>query len=1135
MPLSSRRVLALSAAVTAAAALATTVAAGQSPAATPALIVSPASGPVAAGPVAIRVRAGTGLVVRLNGRLVTDRFSAPRRGIRQILVSPTHGLRYGRNVLRVSVRRDGRRVSQVRTFRVAATHPLAAAGVDRIALAGARVRLDGAASLLHPPARGKGAPRYRWSVVAVRGLPRGARPALTAAATAGAALVVPRTGSITIRLTVTAPDGRAGSDLVTVEADPPPVVRVETIAAQGGKRGVAVNGPNAATSAFYAADDVQYAWLQVVVLRRDDLALVSNRTYPCFFRPDDITGGRIPAEVRTCADKVDADVAKLTDDHLVVASSPAGSGPVAVRPPVGVWLALKRIGVVPWNWYGTDGFDLNTGLPGGTFSAIGVPGRPSLIVEHPAKDLRQAGTGAIATNLVRDNEKRYDVAGAGRVAVQTQAAGSDASRSVIRIGERSFSRVLVSGGAGLWAGGALHVVVVDPRDLSTTEYFENLSSGGREPGDRVLSIVAALRALRQAAPRPFGVAPVVVFATRGDPWAQLTVGRDELLDELSAWGVSPEQLAQLDADKVGSKDAKTITMVATAGRPLQASVTIGTTRPPDGTMALNPAPQEAVLARSGIYDHWELGTADPFAGTSGPKLAGAAELIGTLDRPKVPWPEEGNAGRTAAVKALGLAVLGTDDPRSQYWTLPYKSADWDRIKAAIAARTYPAPAPADYTAQDFAWAKDELVKEIGWLFWAHSHIDDLASPFASSQFSSWASFESIVNTIKGDIRLQDDGRSLRVQTEAGFKLLSSLGSEIPVVGKAFEIFDAYWDWATELGKLNGEPAESDFDTTVGRAGEGLRRRFEAAQSFMTGYLPDAIASDYDRLRIVGACGSKLAADWADCPYDHAGWTFTSADQKEAAGGIRAAARLTAYGELLPAKYTAWRLPASQNASPNARYAGLVYFKCWYPFANLPASAMYARRPWRASDYTITAFGSRSGAGTITDPFVMSLPGPESTDPLFGTGDGGLGMDRERFFGTYITVTSPLDHFPEVDTRTGWLPDCQPRSLAGAPSVPASLSLATAARRGLEVAFDVAAAGSRAQVALLAGTGAGAPAVATLSLRGLPRGRTSVALRIGRAAVQRLRRSGLRTAAVRIRVARPGARATTVLRRIAVRS
>lgn len=1132
MPPTCRRLAVPTAALAGAAAIAALATpGGPAAAASPSLILSPAPRLVAAGPVTIRVRAGAGLTVRLNGRLVTDRFSAPHRGVRAILVSPTHGLRFGRNVVRVSIRRGGRRIVESRSFRVAATRPLAAAGVDRMAIAGARVRLDGARSLLHPPARGQGALRYRWTVVSARGLPRGTRPVLAGSGTPDPRILVPRTGSVTVRLTVTGPDGRSGSDLVQVEADPPPVVRVETQAVRNGRRGVALAGPNDATSAFYAADDARYAWLQVVVLRRDDLSLVSNRTYPCFFRPDDITGGRIPGEAKACAATVDAELAKLSDDDLVVASSPAGSGPVAVRPPVGVWLALKRIGVVPWNWYSTDGFDLNVGLPGGTFSAIGVPGRPSLIVEHPAKDLRQVGTGAITANLVRDNEKRYDVAGAGRAAVQTQAAGSDASRSVIRIGDKVFSRVLVSGGAGLWAGGALHVVVVDPRDLSTTEYFENLSSGGREPGDRVLSIVAALRALRQAAPRPFGVAPVVILTTRGDPWAQLTVGRSELLDELAAWGVSPEQLAQLDADHVGSKDAKTITMVATAGRPLQSSVTIGTTRPPDGTMALNPAPQEALLARSGLYDHWELGTTDPFAASGGPKLAGAAELIGTLDRPKVPWPEEGNAGRTAAVKALGLAVLGTDDPRSQYWTLPYKSADWDRIKAAIAAQTYPSPAPADYTAQDLAWAKAELAKEIGWLFWVHSHIDDLASPFASSQFSSWASFESIVNTIKGDIHLQDDGKSLRVQTEAGFKLAVALASELPLVGKAFETFDAYWDWATELGKLNGEPAESDFDTTVGRAGEGLRRRFEAAQSFMTGYLPDAIASDYDRLRVVGACGSKLAADWADCPFDHAGWTFTSADQKEAAGGIRAAARLTAYGELLPAKYTAWRLPASQYSSPNARYAGLVYFKCWYPFANLPASAMYARRPWRASDYTITAFGSRSGAGTITDPFVMSLPGPESTDPLFGTGDGGLGMDRERFFGTYVTALTPLDHFPEGDTRTGWLPDCQPRSLSGAPTVPASLSLATVARRGLEVAFDVPAANARAEIALLAGR----TVVAVQRLSRLPRGRHAVALRLSRAAVRRLRDAGIRTAVVRLRVARPGARASTVQRRIAVRA
>jgi hypothetical protein len=230
------------------------------------VVLSPREGQtVSSGPVSVGVRAGNHSVIsaRLNGRPTGDRFGRARHGIRTVRLSPSHGARFGKNVLRVRVRprgaRHGGELHTVR-FRIAADGPLAAAGHDRKITLPGHVVLDGGASLSHLDAGRAGASaaahrrqhlRYSWRVVRApkhsrlarkrkrRGHAARAVPLVANAADAGGVddsdaavteLMPDQPGTYTAELTVSAPDGQTDTDLVSQTVVSPPYVEIDTMA-----------------------------------------------------------------------------------------------------------------------------------------------------------------------------------------------------------------------------------------------------------------------------------------------------------------------------------------------------------------------------------------------------------------------------------------------------------------------------------------------------------------------------------------------------------------------------------------------------------------------------------------------------------------------------------------------------------------------------------------------------------------------------------------------------------------------------------------------------------------------------------------------------------------------------------------
>jgi hypothetical protein len=1005
------------------------------------VVLSPQPGQfVPAGPLWVRVRAavGVGLRVGLNGRGIGGEFSGSRQGVRSLQVSASFGLQFGANVLRVRVGRG--RTSVVR-FRVGSGRPLAGAGLDREVAVGDGVVLNGRSSRPLPGSNGREL-RYSWAVIRTprsshveRGRSRSTGIAtrrnapsafrLVRGASARPLLITDAPGFYTVKLTVTG-GGRVGTDFVDVRADPPPVAYLSTSAKVNGGYGVKVDGPGVSGAAFYPGDSTK--WLQVVVLNRSDLTEISNTNYDCP-QATDAFAFTVP---QVCIDRVKAALSALPGCttanpgacRLVIAvSQPTIHGSGRVQAPVGMFQALgPSLGVRPWSWWVS-----NESVGRGTFSAIGVPGRPQDVVQRVAADQNVAAP-AISGSLVRDNEGNYGLVGTPRT-FSTQAPGSDASQNVVEIAGGRF--VATAGSRG-----GFQVVIVDPETLQGKSYW--FETGTQAVGPDLLRTLDNMRQVIKRAnddgQAPFSKPPLVIVTSRGVPRiAQIDGLRptDQTVANLAAeieraGGTRSAFLSVMDPGVRHTDALASYTLVGRADSPFgsgEESTGAGTTTPP----GLNSSPITGTMARSGPYDGLALQTpvlAGAGSGGDGPN--GATQLTQLAVAAPSAWPETGKPGPTAAIKWLGQQVLGTNDPRAQYWTLPYSAANWDKISAEIAKQSY--TSTPDFTAAELKGAQTELEQEIDWLITTHEYAADLAAPFQQSAFTSWADLQGIAATIAGDVQVSPE-QKIAAQSLAVFDFARMALKEVPLVGKVFAFSNEVYDFAAQIAKIQGAPAESKFNTSVADAGKQLAERLTTAQGFITGQLPNSIVSDYARLKTVGTCASVVQADFQKCPTDHAAWQYTQNDQLEAAKTVRAGAATAAYGALLPAKYNLYQLLTHWRTTANTGYGGLEGIVCHAPFKDELPNGQFAKPIFRTTGpnhkldlYQIYALGYTTGTGVITDPYVMNLPKANVTDGIFGTGAGQLGANPETFFDRFFQPDPGL-HYPERDTFTAWSPLC----------------------------------------------------------------------------------------------------------------
>lgn len=956
---------------------------------------------------------------RLNGRHVGDDFLLGRpakgdgcpRDVRstrgrtcRLRASPSHGLRYGANVLRARFKRHKSVSVRKIRFRVARNRPLAAAGRDgKYGDPGQRIHLNGRRSLIPPPVRHRLADsgtrarlRYRWQLMSA---PHGSDAKLTGAHTARPSLKLGKIGRYKVRLTVTAPGGRTGSDSVLVQSetqgvpggvqtDRAPAVWIDTMAFAPGSDQSAIK----VGDQYYTSEND--SWAQLVVLDRQTLKPIegdlANQSYQC-----------PTAEDLGCEDYAEAelkhDLASLPSTDLAIVANPynrsQSDDPFQLAH--NLEESLTRIGVAPTG-FNDDYFQSSLGA----ISAIGVPGTTPGKGDWHSVVSRDQGAGEMHGYLIRGSDGDYTFQAPDRVDFDTQAKGSSPSQNVIQVGDKSFTQ---SFNGGIRDGGGFQVVVLNAQTLQPDSseppggYWFETDHSDRQA---LINQVTAMQDLLHQANAATGLDRKLVFiASLGSPAIQyyrrsgqgpddvLNTDLSQLVDEVEQLGGTRTSFYKMLDPGLYGDNGYSYSLLSLSnsggGQGVQA-IQPGVSG--NGTGPLNVAPVSGTLGRTGPNYDFELQGAPRFGPEQAPDPSrGASELIRVALQPPSLWPEQDptvfpdaaeRARKQAAVCWIGMDVLGTDDLRGQYYTEGYvngqfNSSFWNQTAARVQNLDYSdytdwltqqgngSLCRPSFTTADLEWAKTELAGpttrsftvggEIGWLESTHAYLDKLATPFVDKVFESWAELQDLKSTVKHDTGASND-EEVRASVGALFNFFRGLTEIVPGIGEGAIAVNDIYDFATDISELDGKPADDDFSTTVGKVGKELVDRMDQGQKVLRQQLPNVISADYQKLKTVGSCASEFRSDWAGCPrpFDHSDWQFGQTAQDNAAATLAKSNTVWAYGELLSARYNLYKLPPwwRTTVGDNRDFNANAFPATVFPFEGLPGTAQLARPIYR---------------------------------------------------------------------------------------------------------------------------------------------------------------------------------------------
>ena len=171
------------------------------------------------------------------------------------------------------------------------------------------------------------------------------------------------------------------------------------------------SGPD--ISCFYA-DPSPDSWVQIVVLSRDVLSLVSNTDLQCPEATEKRFEDKFNYFGNPCNKLLSSTIGALSSSDLVVAVNQPGTP--NVQPPIGIDAVLGNIGgnsgigASP-AWYdASNGSNPKTQIDPvrGTFSAIGVPGLArDQAISNASMNFKDSGSGALNAAVTIDNSLLY--------------------------------------------------------------------------------------------------------------------------------------------------------------------------------------------------------------------------------------------------------------------------------------------------------------------------------------------------------------------------------------------------------------------------------------------------------------------------------------------------------------------------------------------------------------------------------------------------------------------------------------------------------------------------------------------------------------------------------------------------------
>jgi hypothetical protein len=859
-------------------------------------------------------------------------------------------------------------------------------------------------------------------------------------------------------------------------ADPAPLATIATDAHQGSSVGIEITRPaKFSTPFFYPARPG--AWMQLLVLRRDNLNPITNASYPC---PPAHVAGQSAIAVLQCSAKIASMVRQLPDTDLVIAVSPDTGGSANPEGAVGYPQALSSIGVAP-----PRGWSPAPPYQGGTFAAIGVPGwRPGLATQF-AGSQRVANSAAIEGYLIRNNLNLYQFSSNQRLTFNTEAPGSSTIQNVTQVGSQSITTPVSGAGGFLVTVMPEYLLANHELPQATTAYFAT-GTGNYPTPTQVQTAQAALHSLNAALSSANAQSDLVLVSTRGDAGLHNTNSRYD--PEIVS---VQNDIAQLGGTVTGAENVF-------AGRDtytLAGSSRLGQGRGTEFSAPLSSPEGESrdqatgTMSRDG--SNFQLVFSDVQPTTPNASVNGGQLLADTVYKPPgtEPWPGSDNPGESNAITYIGNKVFGTSDPRTQYWTRTYSYETWEGYSKAIGALTPPstttpattgptttaptttapgtsaptttapstsavpgttAPAttapgttaPATtgptttapsstvgFTPQDFASAKNELQTEITYVERVNNYLDNLAKPYADAFLTSNAKLQAVANEVADNAQV-GTGQQTANTAISIIDFVASVASLAPGVGPAVAGGNAIFHLAMALSEVNGnQDAGASFSTKVAQLGSQMEDRLVATKNTLTQQFADIIVSDYAKLRTVGLC----TVPGTTCPAgDYSTWDITKqSDLNHQAQTLQYALESSFYSSVVAAQYKAYVMPPSRNTNLTY-FAGrdlLLRDVCfWKPEPKSDQIAVTVS----PGVSQISALGYITGDGTVPKPYVMHYLRANVPDKMFGPIDpaldinrGGLGVNKEAFFlATAQRVPAP-DYFPlgksgiQEPPDTGW--------------------------------------------------------------------------------------------------------------------
>lgn len=907
----------------------------------PRVVVSPRPGErIDVHTVRIVVRAGHlrgDVVANLNGVGIGTEFRPGKRGRQVVRASATHGLRFGRNVLRVTAYRGSVVRHATVVFRVGHRHPLTGAGRERRATPGSRVRLRGVVKL-HPSS--SATPRLRWRVIDAPRRSRLSRGGASGSASGGAGLRRPRSmrpllvpdviGSYRLKLTASTPRG-SNSDIVEVsvgEADPLVVLRTAVTGGKADPRpGIRVGGTVyrapwmklTATNGWYSgvAGGVPFEALwQVLLLDRKTLDLISNRTYGiCTDGTEYLCRN---GEAAPVAANLGKELQGTRDTIAIVRSHPPQGGET------GGWaapnrggLAFARLGPMGLPSGKDTAFvaELSNAAPG-SFSAVGLPGLPgvdaSLAVRGDGAGMSGYLTPSPATRL------SYGYVAATREPFDTRAepsCDSDRCTFAIAVGPNRVTGSIERGKSGF---------VLAAFDRQSLAPLETMSRATSSDESYISESDESLRELTYFLER-WGAdgALIVVSSAHGGQQSQpllfdrgVTKQRwNEFAQAVAATGGSRNRLNRAASDPQGAD--YTLLGWGGAGPYAGADLQAGSGR----------------LRGALIPNNRSLYIPVGVSSTAAPNER-LAQL--TMEETSDAWPLDGEKAAHAALEWIGRqnSKLGPN-PRAQYWSVVTQS-EADALENEVEKTSFAeAPPSAGFDKSDFEKARRQLALELRYVGNVRSYMSKLASPAGKQAKEAWKEATKLQD------ELEERLNKLEAEDKVEFEFFAAIEGLLEIVtlgvGKDLEAFVTAAAVAAEMGQVlygyeYGGGPEGGTRIEADAIGTELEKSAELSYgSFRR--MGDILVADWSKLAEVGrwgACKPEL------CAPGYEAYAWNESMQEAAEASSQRGLEREIHEKLLTETFPTWETGLYKETS-------IEWFNCsdgWNPFQYVPKQAYY---------------------------------------------------------------------------------------------------------------------------------------------------------------------------------------------------